>query len=131
MRGLLLDTHIWFWYLTGSPRLPRPARDLIRRSLEDCWVSPISVWELGLLAARGRIRLDRDFRGWLGAALAAMPVKDAAMTREVALQSQEVELPHRDPADRFLAATARVYGLTLVTVDGHLRQLEDLPTFSG
>lgn len=131
MRGLLLDTHIWFWYLSGSSRLPELVRDLIGRSLEECWVSPISVWELGMLADRGKIHLDRDFRSWLGAALQAMPVKDAVLTREVALWSGEIDLPHRDPADRFLAATALVYGLTLVTVDSHLRKLKSLPTFSG
>ena len=115
----------------GSSRLPRLIRDLIAHSLEECWVSPISVWELGMLADKGRIRLDREFRDWLGAALEAMPVKDATLTREVALRCGEIELPHRDPADRFLAATAQVYGLTLVTVDGHLRELKNLQTFSG
>ena len=131
MKGLLLDTHIWFWYLTGSPRLPVRVRDLISHSLEDCWVSPISVWELGMLAAKGRILLDREFGSWLAMALEAMPVKDAALTRAAALRSREIELPHRDPADHFLAATAQIYGLTLVTVDRHLRDLDFVQTFSG
>ena len=130
MNGLLLDTHIWFWYLSGSDRLPAGIRTLVGSTLPECWLSPVSVWELGLLAARGRVHLDRAYRKWLKAAQRQLPLQDATLTREVALRSTEVDLPHKDPADRFLAATAVTYGLRLVTVDQRLADSEWLPTVS-
>jgi len=128
VNGLLLDTHIWFWYLNGSDRLPDGIRRLIGSTVSECWISPVSVWELGLLAARGRIQLDRAYRKWLELAHRRLPLQDANLTREIALQSTELDLPHKDPADRFLAATAMVYGLRLVTVDQRLAETEWLPT---
>ncbi|ETW94983.1 MAG: twitching motility protein PilT [Candidatus Entotheonella factor] len=130
MSELLLDTHIWFWYLIGSSRLPSGLRDLIDRSVSACWLSPVSVWEIGLLAARGRIGLQTDLRRWVHQAREQFPIKDAPLNLEVALVSQEISLPHRDPADHFLAATTVVYNLTLLTVDQHLTEADWLPTRS-
>ena len=62
MSRYLLDTHIWFWYLTGSQRLPERLRHLIDVERDACFLSPISVWELGMLAARGRIRIQGEHR---------------------------------------------------------------------
>ncbi|MGH9362656.1 MAG: type II toxin-antitoxin system VapC family toxin [Thermoanaerobaculia bacterium] len=118
--GFLLDTHIWFWYLTGSQRLPAGLRRAIDRSAEPAWISPVSIWELGLLEDRGRVKLDGPLRGWVADARERFPVQDAPLTDEVALASLEISLPHRDPADHFLAATAMVYRLTLATVDERL-----------
>lgn len=129
MTGLLLDTHIWFWYLSGSERLPKGLKKLLDTTPGDrCWLSPISVWELGLLARRGRVKIDQDYRRWLTAATKHFPLRDASLTREVSLKSLEIDLPHRDPADHFLAATALTYDLTLLTVDRHLRSARGFKT---
>ncbi len=127
----LLDTHIWFWHLTGSPRLPDGLRAAIDGSATDLWLSPISVWELGMLAERRRVGLKVAFRKWVEEAHRRLPLRDATLSREVALASHEVSLPHRDPADRFLAATAIVHGLTLMTVDQRLRRARWLATRSA
>lgn len=127
----LLDTHVWFWYLTGSPRLPQGLREAIDGSLGELWLSPISVWELCVLDERGRVRLSPDPRSWVEQALERLPLEEAALNREVALQSREVELAHRDPADRFLAATALVFGLALLTVDERLTRARGIPTRSS
>lgn len=110
--------------------MPRGLRAVVENSGDDRWLSPISVRELGLLTARRRIELDRSLRDWVRNALERVPLREAALNREVALRSCEVELPHRDPADHFLAATALVYDLTLLTVDEHLTAAEWLPTRS-
>ncbi len=126
----LLDTHVWFWYLTGSPRLPPGLRQAIDEALGELWLSPISVWELGMLDARGRVRLSPSFRSWVEEALQRLPMEEASLTHEVALLSREIRLPHRDPADRLLAATARVFELALLTVDERLRGAPGLRTRS-
>lgn len=128
---LLLDTHIWFWYLIGSARLPVSLRRMIDEAPSETWLSPISVWELGMLEARGRLRLAGGFRSWADEAQRRFPLEEASINREVAIMSHEVELPHRDPADHFLAATALVYSLTLLTVDERLSSAPWLPTRSG
>lgn len=128
----LLDTHVWFWYLTGSQRLPVSLRRAIDGSPGEIWLSPISVWELGMLDARGRVRLEGgDVRAWVDEAERRFPVQDAPLNREVALVSGELRLPHRDPADRFIAATALVHDLTVLTVDARLTAATWLRTKSS
>lgn len=128
MSGYLLDTHIWFWYLVRSDRLPESIRQCIDTAATDCWLSPISVWELGMLNKRSRIQITGSFRDWIGQACQRFPLREASLTIEVALTSQSIQLPHRDPADHFLAATVLVYGLRLLTVDQHLLDTDWLPT---
>lgn len=124
----LLDTHVWFWYLIGSDRLPERFRQLIDSTPEACWLSPISCWELGVLAERGRVRIDVPYRDWVSQAHEHLPVREAPLNLKIALTALEVDLPHRDPADRFLAATAQVFELALVTVDERLLRAEGVRT---
>ncbi len=130
MTDYLLDSHIWFWHLMGSDRLPQGLRDEIDVAPKHCHLSPISLWEIGMLVSRGRLRVEGPYRDWLEKAHGAFPVKIAPLNQEVALTSLELDLPHRDPADHFLAATALVYDLTLMTVDRHLREADWLSTKS-
>jgi PIN domain nuclease of toxin-antitoxin system len=117
---LLLDTHIWLWSMAEPSRIIRR----VSRELEDpeneIWLSPVSTWELLVLARKRRIELDTEPVTWIRTALAEVSFKEAALTHEVAVQSVSVDLPHADPADRFIAATALVYDLTLVTGDDRL-----------
>jgi PIN domain nuclease of toxin-antitoxin system len=124
----LLDTHIWFWYVGGSQRLSPELRSELAAAASALWLSPVSAWELGMLHVRGRVRLDPGPLGWITDALRALPLTEAPLTTEVAVRSHELELGHRDPADHFLASTALVYGLTLVTADERLLDADWLPT---
>lgn len=117
---LLLDTHIWIWSVADKARLrPRVLRALADPA-NELWLSPISVWELLLLAEKGRVALSVDAGEWVAQALEAVPLREAPITHEVVLASREVRLAHRDPADAFLAATAKAFDLTLVTADARL-----------
>lgn len=116
----LLDTHIWIWHVSGSERLPVGLRDAIDAAIGQLWLSPISVWEVGMLNASGRIELAGGTRRWVEQALTRLPLNEATLAVEVALRSHEVKLGHRDPADHLLAATALVHDLTLVSVDERL-----------
>lgn len=130
MKGFLLDTHIWLWYLGGSSRLPKGLRQLIDEGPSDCWLSPISLWEAGMLASRGRIKIPCSFRDWVGQAMQKFVVSEAAINHEVALLTHEINLAHEDPADHLIAASALVFDLTLLTVDERLAKARWLPTRS-
>lgn len=117
---LLLDTHIWIWsHLDPGQLAPKVAR-LLAAPDSEIWLSPISVWEFLLLVERGRLVLEIEPEEWLDAAWSAAAIHEAPLNREVARRSRTVDLPHEDPADRFLAATAQVFDLTLVTGDGQM-----------
>lgn len=121
---LLLDTHIWIWSASGSERLATRVLRELEDAENELWLSPISLWELAMLFERGRVALNQDLNGWVSKALRTFPLHEALITHEVALETARVALAHRDPADRFLVATARVFDLTLVTAD---RQLAKCP----
>jgi PIN domain nuclease of toxin-antitoxin system len=82
------------------------------------------VWEFFLLLEHDRLRLkgDKTPTSWVAEALASKPLRDAALSREVAVEAGSVRLEHQDPADRLIVATARVYDLTLVTADDRLHR---------
>jgi PIN domain nuclease of toxin-antitoxin system len=92
------------------------------------WLSPISVWEALVLTEKNKINLLYDSKLFTREAFQRWPVKEATLNFEVALKSKEINLPHKDPADRFIAATALVYGLRLMTVDKRLLDASWLPT---
>ena len=116
----LLDTHVWLWALLDPSQLEKKTRGLLASPDARFWLSPISVWETLLLVERGRLELDVDSRRWIRDAMASSGVGEASLNHEVALQSREVDVKHDDPADRFIAATASVYQLTLLTADERL-----------
>lgn len=117
---LLLDTHIWLWALLEPLRLTPPVRAALQSPDNELWLSPISVWEAVLLAERGRLIVDGSALDWVEKMVRALPRREAALTHEIAIASRQLALTHQDPADRFLAATARVLGLTLVTASERL-----------
>ena len=117
--------------MTGADRLPKQLRRALDRSAGECWFSPMSVWELGRLAARGRVKFGVPVRAWIEKSQEMYALREASVTNEVALAAGEIALPTQDPVDRFLAATAIVYGLTLMTVDDDLIGHDWLPTLSG
>jgi PIN domain nuclease of toxin-antitoxin system len=126
---LLLDTHIWLWSLAEPKQLSRRIQQELRNENNELWLSPVSTWEALLLHAKGRIRLPGDVRVWM--AKATMHMREAPLTHEIVVAAQELPLKHNDPADRFLAATAEVLGLTLVTADQRLLGLGTIATLAN
>ncbi len=124
---LLLDTHILVWAVADPARLNPLIAEQIAAPDNELWFSPISAWELALLAERGRISLSPDAIRWTDAAVASLGLREAPLNLSVAFESRRLEVPTSDPADRFIAATARVYDCTLVTADAVLRKVRDQP----
>lgn len=117
---LLLDTHIVLWSLLEPARLRPQVAAALESPAHELWVSPISTWAVLVLAGKGRIRLYPDPVTWVRRVYGAVPWHQAPLNHEVAIASRTIDLPHQDPVDRFLAATALVYDLTLVTADDRL-----------
>ena len=132
---IVLDTHVLVWVVDGSRRLGATARDRVNQAARAGGVglSAITPWEVALLAEKGRLRLGRDVAAWLDEAL-ALPGLRLIPIDPIAVAS--VGLPGdlgADPADRFIVATARHFGVPLVTADrailayglqGHVRVLD-------
>jgi PIN domain nuclease of toxin-antitoxin system len=128
---LLLDTHIWLWSLGEPHRLSkRVAKELDDRQ-NELWLSPISIWEAFLLFRKKRVEISTDFTGWLAASLSALPVVEAPLTFEVARALPTLGMPHGDPADLFLAATAKAFELTLITSDRNLIRTEGISVLAN
>ena len=128
---LLLDTHIWIWSLLDPAKLSRKVRAELESPDNELWLSPISSWELLILIEKGRVAVDKDPVPWVAEVSRAIALREAALTHEVAVESRLIDLPHQDPADRFLAATARVYDLTLVTADERLLDSRRISTLAN
>ena len=126
--NLLLDTHIWIWSKLDPKRLGKRAAQELSNSTNDLWLSPISVWETLVLMQKGRIRVEDPF-GWVEHA--ADQLREAPLTQEIVRIGLTLPLPHADPADRFLAATAKVLKLTLVTADQRLLGLGEIKSLAN
>ena len=127
---LLLDTYIWLWYLLADNRLSGELKLLIANPSTELWLSPISIWETVILAEKRRISLQPNTSEWINLSLQNLETREAVLNHEIAILSREIALSHQDPADRFIAATAIFYKLTLATVDQNLTGLSWLPTIS-
>ena len=123
---LLLDTHILLWSLLEPEKLGKYTAQILENPDNEIWLSPISIWEIIVLAEKGRISLNQEPKKWLAKVLKQLPFHEAPINFHVAMESRYIALEHQDPADRFLAATAKIYNLTLVTADHHLLGCPDI-----
>lgn len=119
---IVLDTHVWLWWVSDPDRLSTAAREAIDAA-EEIAISAISAWEVAMLEARGRIALDRLAPRWIRAALDADPrIVPASLTASIAVRAARHDGLPGDPADRFVYATACERGASLVTRDEALRR---------
>jgi PIN domain nuclease of toxin-antitoxin system len=119
---VVLDTHAWLWLEAAPERLSRIARAAVEHA-RRIRVPSICLWEVAMLAERGRIALDRPVDAWLAQALAGERVELAEITPGVAASAAALghEGFHGDPADRLVYATARTARASLVTRDERMR----------
>jgi len=127
---ILVDTHVVAWMAFEQDRLSRNARAAIddaRATGGGLAISGITLWELATLAGRGRIRLDVSVESFLGeveARFTVLPITGRACVRALSLPAAYP----KDPADRIIAATALVEGLSLLTADREIRRARALRT---
>jgi PIN domain nuclease of toxin-antitoxin system len=129
--NILLDTQIWLWSFLAKQRVGKRLTDALEDPENQLWLSPVSIWEAIILFEKGRIQIESDPRLWINQALTKGFVREAALTHEIAMHSRQIKLPHEDPADRFIAATALVNGFSLATSDKHLLKCRGISTIAN
>jgi PIN domain nuclease of toxin-antitoxin system len=122
---ILLDTHVWLWWLLGSEQLPSREREALdtlasRASLR---VAAVSLWEVQMLHAKGRLTLNRPFDTWLRDAAAADVIQVVPLDVEVVIALDRLPPSfHGDPADRLIVSTSRAHRIPLATHDAAIRR---------
>lgn len=117
---IVLDTHAWVWWVADPKQLSRPARAAINEAAKQrqLYVSSISVWEVAILVASGRLTLTTEVDDWVAASEALSFLTFVPVDNRIALRSVRLPAPfHRDPADRMIVATAQVMGARVVSKD--------------
>jgi PIN domain nuclease of toxin-antitoxin system len=122
---IVLDTHVWLWWVSDPGRLSAAARDAIT-SAGVIGISTLSAWEVAMLQVRGRISLDREVGSWVRQAMAQPGVSALAPQVDVAVAAGllDQESFPGDPLDRLIYATARGAGSPLVTRDRAIRAFD-------
>ena len=128
---ILLDTHVLLWLCLDPKRLSRPATAIIRKAVQTggIAIASISLWEIAMLIALGRLSPRGTPESWLSDLIGKSGVIVKNITPAIAILSTQFpdNFPH-DPADRLIGATARVEGLTLVTRDERILASELVKT---
>ena len=127
---ILLDTHIWVWWVDDSQQMRDRQRQIIQDNVQNgLGVSAISCWEVAKLVEYGRLELACAVEEWTAQAMAYPGVQLLELTPQIAIES--TKLPgsfHRDPADQIIVATARVYDIPLLTADRRILQYQHVRT---
>jgi len=123
---LILDTHVLIWLVNGTEGQLKEAlvADVDAASrLGRLSISAISIWEVAMLDAKGRIHLGQDCLSWVRSAVRRAGIQTVPLLPEIAVDSTRLPgEPHGDPADRLIMATARHLNATLVTRDASILQ---------
>lgn len=117
---LLLDTHVLLWAMTGSPNIKQSFIGAFDKALsrQAVLISPMSLWEIGMLVDKKRIEIEMDVLDWVGRSLDTPGMHLCSISARIAIQSTRLPgLIHGDPVDRILIATAYEENAVLVTCD--------------
>ena len=128
---IVLDTHIWIWYLDSPELLSERARTTVdhARDESDILISSISTWEVFMLESKGRLRLRIPVLEWLRKSERLSFLRFVPVDNDIArLSVQLPEYPHQDPADRMIIATALSLGARIVTKDHKIQDYTRVPT---
>ncbi len=124
---IVLDTHTWIWFISNPELLSEKARKATddAKKKRRIFISSISVWEVALLTAKGRLSLTMDVSGWIAKSEMLPFIRFIPVNNGIALNSVNLPQPiHNDPADRIIIATAMITGFPLVTKD---QKISDYP----
>lgn len=121
---VVLDTHVLIHDALAPARLSRRAKRLLDTEPLAC--SDVSLWEVGMLVAKGRVAVEADTELFLEDIIRARNLRVLAITPRIAALAQSPEFSHVDPADRIIAATAIAHRARLLSADARLRRLSSV-----
>lgn len=121
---ILLDTCVLIFDALTPERLSETARNALDQGEADRTLAccDISLWEIAMLVEKGRLHPGTDSATFTRLALDARGIRVLEITPEIARMSAQIDLPHADPADRLISATAIQHAALLVTIDHRLRE---------
>ena len=126
---IILDTHIWLWWVDSSSRLTARLEQLIlEHQISQLGVSIFSCWEVAKLVEKNRVELSYPVDEWLNYAIAYPGVQLLPLTLPIIVQSTQLAGFHNDPADQIIVATAKVHNCLLLTVDEKILAYPDVNT---
>lgn len=126
---IILDTHIWIWWVDNNSRLTPQHRQWIQQyQSQGLGVSIISCWEVAKLVEYNRLVLSFSVREWLEAALAYPGVQLINFQIPIVIEATQLVGFHRDPADQIIVATARICRCPLLTADAKILNYPDVQT---
>ena len=114
---LLLDTHIFLWFIIGSPNLSTPARELIEDVANEKFVSAASLWEIAIKSSLGKLSLSAPFAELIPQQLSLNGFELLHIEIDHAAIVATLPFHHRDPFDRLLIAQSMVEKMPIVSVD--------------
>ena len=128
---IILDTHIWIWWVHGDPKLSSTAIAAIKaHEFDVLGISAISCWEIAKLVEYDRLKLPCEISEWFAKALSYPAVQLLDLTPKIAIASTQLVGFHRDPADQIITATAKVYDCPLVTADTKILNYSGISTIA-
>lgn len=128
---IVLDTHIWVWWVDDNERLTRRHREWLQEyETKGLGVSIISCWEVAKLVEYKRLVLSCSVDEWLEAALAYPGVQLLNLTLPIVVEATQLNGFHRDPADQIIVATSRSYRCPLLTADAKILAYPDVQTLN-
>jgi PIN domain nuclease of toxin-antitoxin system len=126
---IILDTHIWIWWVSENPRLTSQDKETIASyQSSGLGVSIISAWEVAKLVEKKRLKLSCPVDAWLNEAVAYPGIRVIPLTLPIIVQSTQLTGFHKDPADQIIVATAKVYNCPLLTADEKILAYPDVQT---
>jgi PIN domain nuclease of toxin-antitoxin system len=118
---LLLDTHVFLWYISDDARLPVTFRDAIRAPSNGVFLSVAALWEAEIKHSLGKLPLPLPPAEYLPPRRAAHGIASLSIDEESLITLASLPLLHRDPFDRIMIAQSIQHGLTIATVDQVIR----------
>ena|SRR6476620_3437203 len=121
---LLLDTHTFLWWTTEDPQLSSHASELIADGHNELFLSVVSIWEISIKTARGKLILPEEPAAYLASRMSLYRIAPLSVQMNHALQVYTLPMHHADPFDRLLVAQSQVESLALISKDEEIRRYD-------
>ncbi len=121
---LLLDTHTFLWWTTEAPQLSLRASELILDGQNQIFLSVVSIWEIAIKAAKGKLILPEEPSAYITNRMNFYRILALPVQASHALQVYTLPMHHADPFDRLLIAQSQIEGLPLISADANIRRYE-------